>query len=683
MNRSDNATELHGRATGHSVGANGTGHDDTDQPPPHSRRDSSPRLTELERLLESVQRSNEELLASRNAYALLYDFAPVGCFTLDRSGKVRTANLTGGNMLLTDRAELVHKRFETFIAREDRPTFTLFLATVFAHREKHTCRLRLSNDAPPHFVRIEAMATATGDECHVALIDITERKQADEALRESEYNLAKAQTMTHVGSWRSNPQTGELIVSDEMLRILHLGRNEVSQEAFADVIHPEDFQSVMGHLRVATEEGKNYEIEHRLLLKDGTFKWVYTTVEPSVDASGKVVRLYGTTQDITERKQAEVELRSQKNELQAIFDSVNDGVIVFDHDGRVQHYNNTSLQLLPHESLPGKTCQDLLHPETPTGTEHCAVERALRGSRVETSLVSVRDGHKIRYIDITATPIEDALGEKNRALVVLRDVTQKRFQELQLIQSDKMSSIGVLATGVAHEINNPLTSVAGYAEALLRRFRDDEKLAQDDRLKVFPKYLNVIVRESYHCKGIIDSLLNFGRKSTGFVYNVDINEIIREILELLRHQSSEERIEVVTDLKETLPSIHGDPSGLRQVLMNLLINAHQAIDGGGTVKICTEHSDDNREISIRVSDTGCGIAPDIIDQIWDPFFTTKDAGKGLGLGLAISYTIVKRHGGEISLASSPGKGSQFTVVLPVSRELPDRRMEENGCPPLT
>jgi signal transduction histidine kinase len=220
--------------------------------------------------------------------------------------------------------------------------------------------------------------------------------------------------------------------------------------------------------------------------------------------------------------------------------------------------------------------------------------------------------------------------------------------------------------------------VAGYAEALLRRFRDDEELAGDDRLAVFPKYLNVIVRESYHCKGIIDSLLNFGRKSTGFVYNVDINGIIGEILELLRHQSSEERIDVVTSLKETLPPVHGDPSGLRQVIMNLLINAHQAINGGGVVEIATDHSDDKREVYIRVSDTGCGIAPEIIDQIWDPFFTTKAAGKGLGLGLAISYTIVKRHGGEISLTSSIGKGSLFTVVLPVSRDLPDR--DEVGDP---
>src|SRR6185369_9884164 len=136
---------------------------------------------------------------------------------------------------------------------------------------------------------------------------------------------------------------------------------------------------------------------------------------------------------------------------------------------------------------------------------------------------------------------------------------------------------GVLATGIAHEINNPLTSVAGYAEALLRRFRDEPALKVDSRLEVFPNYLEVIVRESYRCKGIIDNLLSFSRKSDGSTVAVDMNAILLEILELLRHQTSYKHIEVVTNLKPDLPSVLGDPSGLRQVCMNLLVNAHQSI----------------------------------------------------------------------------------------------------------
>jgi signal transduction histidine kinase len=230
----------------------------------------------------------------------------------------------------------------------------------------------------------------------------------------------------------------------------------------------------------------------------------------------------------------------------------------------------------------------------------------------------------------------------------------------------------VLATGIAHEINNPLTSVAGCAEALLRRFRDEPTLKTDTRLDVFPHYLEVIVRESYRCKGIIDHMLSFSRKSDGYAVEVDMNVVLLEILELLRHHPSYRQIEVIADLQQDLPSALGDPSSLRQVCMNLLINAHQAIKGAGRVNLTTAATKDGM-VSITIRDTGGGIAPEIIDRIWDPFFTTKEVGQGLGLGLALSYTIVKRHGGEIKVKSRVGEGAQFTVLLPVWREQADQR----------
>ncbi len=626
-------------------------------------RVSQTRQAELERRVEELERSREELERSRDKYALLYDFAPVGYFSFDRDGAILAVNLTGANLLGIERAVLAHQRFVEFVAEKDRAVFSDFLRQAFVSREKETCRLKLRrDDAVPLYVRIEATAGEGGEECHAVLVDITERRRAEEALRESEYKLAKAQAMTHVGSWSSDPETGEFNASDELLRIFRLSREEATQETFSGLIHPEDLGNVLEHLRLGAERGTSYEIEHRLLLRDGTSKWVYTIVESVLNGAGNVRRLYGTTQDITERKLGEVELRSQKNKLQTIFDSVHDGVMVFDHDGRIQHQNHICQQFFSEEVLSGGTCRHIFHPELVSAPETCPVERALRGERVETSLVSAQAGQKTRYIDITATPIEDALGEKTRALLFFRDVTLKRLQELQLIQTEKMSSIGVLAAGVAHEINNPLTSVAGYAEALVRRFREHRDLGEDPRLDVFPRYLEVIVREAYHCKGIIDRLLNFSRKSDGSVVEVDINRIVRETLELIRHDSRYGNVEVRTDLQPDLPPVQGDPTGLRQVCLNLLMNAHQAIEGAGLVEATTRH--DGAGVSIQVRDTGCGIDQEAIDQIWDPFFTTKESGKGLGLGLAITYNIVKNHGGEISVESRVGEGSRFTVKLP-------------------
>src|SRR6185369_17022690 len=510
------------------------------------------------------------------------------------------------------------------------------------------------------------MATAAGDECHAALLDITERRRAEEALKESEYKLSKAQAMSHVGSWSSDPLTGDLTVSDEQLRIMRLNHNDATQEMFSSLIHPEDLEYVMQHLRLGIEQGSNYEIEHRLLLRDGTVKWVNTIVEPSVNFAKQVVRLYGTTQDITERKQNEVRLRNKKNELQAIFDSVNDGLMVFDHNGSIQYFNHICPQFFPAEVLSGGGCREVFHQEEALSPQNCPIELALRGERVETSMVLARDGHDTLYMDITANPIKDEMGEKTRALVFLRDVTQKRVHEMQMIQTEKMSSIGVLATGIAHEINNPLTSVAGYAEALLRRFRDEPSLGRDNRLDDFQKYLEVIVREAYHCKGIIGSLLNFSRKSDGLIGTVNLNALLTEILELIRHQPNYREMEVVADLTETIPTIIGDPSGLRQVFMNLVINACQAIKDGGRVEVSTTYAEKDQTIHVQVRDTGCGIDHDVIDRIWDPFFSTKEVGKGVGLGLALTYNIVKRHGGEIMVESRVGEGSQFTVLLPVS-----------------
>jgi PAS domain S-box-containing protein len=643
----------------------------------HSIQESQLRVQELERQIENLRSANHELKASRNKYALLYDCAPVGYFTFDREGEILTVNLTGSILLGSERALLANLHFDHFVADEDRFIFADFLRMVFLGRDKITCRVKLSiKGRPSLYVRIEAMAAGMGDECHAAMVDITERKRAEEYLRESEYNLAKAQSMSHVGSWRSDPLTGDLRVSDELLRIMNLTREEATPEVLAAIIHPEDRASVMALMQQGTEQGKNYEIEHRLLLRDGTSKWVYTIVEPSVNIARQVVKLYGTTQDITERKQHEVRLRNKTNELQAIFDAVNDGVIVFDHNGKIQHLNHICPQFFPAEVLAGGGCRDVFHPDKDFSPHNCPVELALRGERVETSMVSEREGHNTRYIDITANPIQDALGEKTRALVFLRDVTLKRLHEMQLIQTEKMSSIGVLATGIAHEINNPLTSVAGYAEALLRRFRDEPALGQDLRLNDFTKYLEVIVREAYHCKGIIGNLLNFGRKSDGLLGTVNLNRLLQEILELIRHQPNYGDMEIVAKLNENLPTILGDPSGLRQVFMNLLINACHAIKDGGRIEVSLNYSDKERAILVRVRDTGCGIAHEMIDRIWDPFFTTKEVGKGVGLGLALSYNIVKRHGGEISVKSTVGEGSQFTVRLPVRCEQEDNNGAE-------
>jgi two-component system, NtrC family, sensor kinase len=379
--------------------------------------------------------------------------------------------------------------------------------------------------------------------------------------------------------------------------------------------------------------------------------------------SSKIGYYSEVKQKIQELEAANLGLRSKTRELQAVFDSISDGVAIYDGRGRVQHRNHVCPRMFPMETLIGRSCSKLFHPDSDT-SEDCPVERALKGENVQISFTSTVSGMETRYFDATVSPIED--NDQPRALMFLRDVTDRRSQELQLMQAEKMSSIGVLAAGVAHEINNPLSSVAGYAEALLRRFRDEPGLAEDQRFEVFQKYLEVIMKETYRCKGIIDSLLSFSRKSEGAVGPVDLNEVLQEVLVLVRFKSRYEQIEIGEFLQYDLPPVLGDGAGMRQVFMNLLLNAHQAIDGAGMVEISTFR--DGEMGVAQIKDSGCGIPADRLAQIWNPFFTTKTVGQGLGLGLAITYNIVQRQGGEIQVESLKGKGSTFTVRLPLCRD---------------
>jgi PAS domain S-box-containing protein len=385
-------------------------------------------------------------------------------------------------------------------------------------------------------------------------------------------------------------------------------------------------------------------------------------------SSSKIGFYADVKQKIQELEAANIGLRAKKSELQAVFDAISDGLIVFDHRAVIQHRNHVCARLFPAQTLVGKGCRHIFHKDRSRAPESCPVERALAGESCQVSITFSRDeeGKSLpRHFDISATTIEDPSGS-NRALLFLRDVTEKRTQELQLMQAEKMSSIGVLAAGVAHEINNPLNSVAGYAEALLRRFRDAPDLAVDPRLEDFQGYLNVIIREAYRCKGVIDGLLSFSRKSDGTISSVDVNELMKEVLELLRHKSRYDKVTIDFDGCADPPVVKGDAAALRQVFLNLVLNAVQAIDGPGLVAISTAVKGD--EVVVRVRDTGSGIAPETLDQIWNPFFTTKSVGQGLGLGLAVSYNIVKKHSGEVQVETEIGKGTLFSVRLPACRE---------------
>jgi signal transduction histidine kinase len=246
--------------------------------------------------------------------------------------------------------------------------------------------------------------------------------------------------------------------------------------------------------------------------------------------------------------------------------------------------------------------------------------------------------------------------------------TYERLQETQtrLSRSEKLAGIGTLAAGVAHEINNPLASVASCAEGLMNRLDSVDFKSKDDE-EVFPDYLKTIYDETYRCKAIISKLLDFSRRQVPVFGEVNVNDLIANVVKLIGRQKELEKLSIELDYSSEPVIIYADANQLQQVLLNMILNAIDATEDGGKITITTIRVDKYTQIIFE--DTGCGIAPENLDKIFEPFFSTKSPGKGTGLGLSICYGIIEEHKGKISVSSNGiGKGTAFTISLPVGKE---------------
>lgn len=247
---------------------------------------------------------------------------------------------------------------------------------------------------------------------------------------------------------------------------------------------------------------------------------------------------------------------------------------------------------------------------------------------------------------------------------------QVRERTMEAVRSEQLASVGVLAAGVAHEINNPLASIAFRAEALVERLRDvmlDEDAAEEDleELKIVHSYLQTIIEEAFRCKGITERLLDFSREGTHEHEETNLAELVEGVIEMVRHLGKYREKEIVFQCHEAI-SAQIIPQEIKQVVLNLVTNGLEALDAGGTLTIRLARA--GGEVELAVVDDGCGMTPDVLAHIFEPFFTSRDDGQGNGLGLAITHRIVKDHGGRIVATSDgPGRGSQFRVTLPAKQ----------------
>jgi PAS domain S-box-containing protein len=351
--------------------------------------------------------------------------------------------------------------------------------------------------------------------------------------------------------------------------------------------------------------------------------------------------------------------------LPAVIDSLTDGIVVVDRERRIVAANRRYLSAFGQgrDHVTGMLCSDAVGcPDAAGGAgDRCAACRARDERTTQRELRVLPDPSGVTHRwEVTFDPILDDEGQTTHVVEVWRDITERSTLEAQLSHSERLASIGILAAGVGHEINNPLASLMASVESLERLLLRGVTTAEarEEALEI----VRLAEREVARCRETTDKLVLLAQPYSVAPTWVDLNRAIRDTASLMRHQMTRQSVEWQEALDLALPELWARESGVRGVCLNLMMNAVQAMPGGGTLRATTRRIDPFVEMVIE--DTGSGIAPEHMERIWDPFFTTKPAGQGTGLGLFVTHAIVTRNGGTIRAANRDTGGARFVVLWP-------------------
>ncbi len=509
--------------------------------------------------------------------------------------------------------------------------------------------------------------------------DVSERKRAQEELRENRRRLQLLMDNLPGMAYRCSvsPDWSMEVVSAGSLELTGYSPDEMTGRGaipFAELIHPDDRACVEETVSRAVERGERFELVYRIIHAGGEVRWVWEQGQAVVGEAGGPEALEGFIADITDRKRVEEALEASESEKELILNSTSELVSYLDRDLRVLWANRAAGESVGEspEELVGRHCYGIWAD----GDEPCSdcpvLEAAEAGEPVSLEK-RTPDG---RWWSIRGYPVIDADGEVTGLVEFGQDITARREAEEarerleeQVERTQRLESIGRLAGGVAHDLNNLLTPILGYGEMLL-----EETLEGDPRRAPIEE----VVRSSFRARDLVRQLLAFGRRQTMEFQRVDLGELLEDIESLLRRTIRED-VEIEVAAAPDLPPVMGDPGQLEQVVMNLAVNARDAMPGGGRLSLSAslEMLDEGYVLShegvsvgphvmLTVSDTGCGMERRVMQHIFEPFFTTKGKERGTGLGLATVYGIVKQHGGSINVYSEPGAGTTFRIYFPVA-----------------
>jgi len=620
--------------------------------------------------------SELDLLEASNLFQTIAEMANIGILVLDDYNRIEVANRMIAHFIGYEVTALLGKNFTDFLDEKNQKLFQTLKEKIDTYSTRIYPGIELITAYATNVVTelcLTSYLTQSGDKKYlIYLRDISVQWDLTRELRESEKKYRELFNRVDQGIFVSSKEGRFVDCNAALLNILGYATKEefLKMDIIKDLyLTPEDRKKYQETIE-RDEFVKNYEVIWKK--KNGEKIPVLLTSHVIRNENDKVVGYQGLTIDISERIRMERELEEKNRFFSNLLESSVECIVAADTRGKVIFFNKAAEKLTGYtaEEVIGKIYITKFYPIDVAKN----IMRRLRsddyGGRGKLDNFRIilygKDGVEIP-VSCSASIIYE--GDKELAsLGLFTDLREKLKMEkelqdtqMRLIQTEKMASLGSLAAGVAHEINNPLGGILIYASLLMEDFSDQNDPRVQD--------LKRIVEEGTRCKDIVKGLLEFARQSESRFESVAINKAIDDVLFFLEKQALFHNIRTIKELNSDLPLIQGDPNQIKQVLMNMMVNAAEAMsEKGGTLTITTGINPDGSSIVIFFKDTGPGIPPAIQSKIFDPFFTTKDVGKGTGLGLSTSYGIVQSHHGAIEVESAPGKGATFKIILPITFE---------------
>ncbi|MBT8369240.1 MAG: PAS domain-containing protein [Deltaproteobacteria bacterium] len=371
---------------------------------------------------------------------------------------------------------------------------------------------------------------------------------------------------------------------------------------------------------------------------------------------------------IKELEKLNIKLARRGNRLEAIFHSMGDGVTILDRNLNIVFANHVQKSMFPDVSLIGQKCFSAYYRKDKT-CKNCPAQETIHTRDTQRGEILIKAGEfSGRYLEWTTSPINDRHGNVEEIILLMRDITERKEYEFKLMQADRMAAIGFLAAGIAHELNNPLTSIAGFSEGLLKRLTKMEGLPTSQNFATFSDYLNIINDEAYRCKAIIQNLQDFSKSSKDEYDIIRIDEILAATASLFRQHAKDNQIKIIikNDLATGFNQILGIESQLKHVVLNLFNNAFRAMKNGGTLTVLARN--DSNSIEIQIADTRDGSSGDELRELYERSCLGKSIGETSSLDLSICYNIIQHHKGEFQILNNKRRG--ITFILRFSASLP-------------